>query len=154
MAGAVRNSAASAAAAARSAPVSGPATSSDRDALGITRPGLLPARLVAGPAGGHDVRVIDVSGGPPGWLTAPGRPGRELAFELPVPALRAVARDAGGSIGIRAWSPDGAADDEPLPLLLVHDGPGATRWIRRSPGCSARRPRAPARALGRPMSAP
>ena len=29
----------------------------------LSRPG--PAPLVAGPAGGHDVRVIDVSGGPP-----------------------------------------------------------------------------------------
>ena len=69
------------------------------------------------------MRVIDVSGGAPGWLTAPGRPGRELAFELPVPALHGTARDAGASIGIRAWSPHGAADDESLPLLLVHDGP-------------------------------
>jgi hypothetical protein len=28
--------------------------------------------LAAGPSG-HDVRVIDVSGAAPGWLTAPGR---------------------------------------------------------------------------------
>ena len=82
------------------------------------RPCLLPA-----PRSGHDVRVIDVSGGAPGWLTAPGRPGRELAFDLPVPASRGTARDAGASIGIRAWSPAGAADDEPVPLLVVHDGP-------------------------------
>ena len=65
------------------------------------------------------MRVIDVSGVAPGWLTAPGRPGRELAFELPWPASRGTAP----SIAVRTWAPDGVAADEPLPLLLVHDGP-------------------------------
>jgi enterochelin esterase-like enzyme len=53
---------------------------------------------------------------PPGWLTAPARPGRTRSFDLPVPAL-------GGAIGVRTWSPAGAGDGEPLPLLVAHDGP-------------------------------
>ncbi|HEY5988820.1 MAG TPA: alpha/beta hydrolase-fold protein [Streptosporangiaceae bacterium] len=53
---------------------------------------------------------------PPRWLVAPADPGSSRAFDLPVPWLD-------GAISVRTWSPAGAADDEPLPLLLVHDGP-------------------------------
>jgi enterochelin esterase-like enzyme len=53
---------------------------------------------------------------PPGWLTAPVEPGRGSAFDVPVPWLDAA-------ISVRTWSPADAADDEPLPLLVVHDGP-------------------------------
>lgn len=53
---------------------------------------------------------------PPGWLTAPAEPGRSQAFDVPVPWLD-------GAISVRTWSPAGAGDDEPLPLLVVHDGP-------------------------------
>ena len=53
---------------------------------------------------------------PPGWLTAPAEPGRSHAFDVPVPWLD-------GAISVRTWSPAGAGDDEPLPLLVVHDGP-------------------------------
>ena len=53
---------------------------------------------------------------PPAWLTAPADPGRDQAFDLPVPAL-------GGVIPVRTWSPPTAGDREPLPLLVVHDGP-------------------------------
>ena len=53
---------------------------------------------------------------PPGWLTAPAGPGRTDAFDLPSPAL-------GAPIRVITWSPPGAPDDEPLPLVVVHDGP-------------------------------
>jgi len=48
---------------------------------------------------------------PPAWLSAPADPGvtREL--------------DTGTAISARIWAPSGVSGDEPLPLLLVHDGP-------------------------------
>ncbi|HSR85885.1 MAG TPA: hypothetical protein VLM11_17050 [Streptosporangiaceae bacterium] len=48
---------------------------------------------------------------PPAWLSAPADPG----------VARALA--TGTAILARIWGPSGARDDEPLPLLLVHDGP-------------------------------
>ena len=53
---------------------------------------------------------------PPGWLTAPAGPGRTDAFGLPSPAL-------GVAIPVITWTPPGVPDDEPLPLVVVHDGP-------------------------------
>ena len=60
--------------------------------------------------------AIGVVRDPPAWLAAPADPGRDQAFDLPVPAL-------GGVIPVRTWSPPTAGDREPLPLLVVHDGP-------------------------------
>ena len=53
---------------------------------------------------------------PPSWLSAPAEPGTSRTFDLPAPPL-------GAEISVRTWSPAGAPDDEPLPLLVVHDGP-------------------------------
>lgn len=52
----------------------------------------------------------------PGWLTARARPGVSRSLELPAPPLRAT-------ISALIWAPEGTSDDEPLPLLVVHDGP-------------------------------
>ena len=58
---------------------------------------------------------------PPGWLSAPvlsqpGAPGHVTDVDVPVAALDAA-------VSVRLWSPEGAGDDERLPLLVVHDGP-------------------------------
>jgi enterochelin esterase family protein len=48
---------------------------------------------------------------PPAWLSASADPG--VAREI----------DTGTPISVRIWAPSGVSDDEPLPLLVVHDGP-------------------------------
>ena len=53
---------------------------------------------------------------PPGWLAAQAQPGHSRTLDVPVPSLD-------GPISVRTWCPAGIADDEPLPLLVVHDGP-------------------------------
>jgi enterochelin esterase family protein len=53
---------------------------------------------------------------PPGWLAAPADPGTRRALEVRAPALDEP-------VGVMLWAPSGTADDEPLPLLLVNDGP-------------------------------
>ena len=53
---------------------------------------------------------------PPGWLTGPAEPGHGRTFEVPVPALD-------GAIPVRMWCPAETTDDQPLPLLVAHDGP-------------------------------
>jgi enterochelin esterase-like enzyme len=53
---------------------------------------------------------------PPAWLTAPAEAGSTQDFELP-------ARQFDAAISVRIWSPADAPDDEPLPLLIAHDGP-------------------------------
>ena len=52
----------------------------------------------------------------PEWLTAPRVAGG--AVDLPVHS-----RYLGTEVPVRLWSPADAAPDEPLPLLLAHDGP-------------------------------
>ena len=52
----------------------------------------------------------------PAWLSAPAEPGVSRDAELP-------ARSLGAAISVRTWAPAGTRDDEPLPLLVVHDGP-------------------------------
>ena len=48
---------------------------------------------------------------PPAWLSAPADPGVTRAL------------DTGTPIATRIWAPTGVSADEPLPLLVVHDGP-------------------------------
>ncbi len=64
----------------------------------------------------------------PGWLLASADPGAATTFEVAAPALDST-------VTVRIWSPADSPDDEPLPLLLVHDGPeydalaGLTRYL-------------------------
>jgi len=64
---------------------------------------------------------------PPDWLAAPAAAGREETLGIPAGAL--------GVIEARTWAPADAPDDEPLPLLVAHDGPeydalaGLTRYL-------------------------
>jgi enterochelin esterase-like enzyme len=62
--------------------------------------------------------VPSVPGEPaqPGWLSAAADPGSSTTVEVPVPALD-------GIVAVRIWSPADSREDEPLPLLVVHDGP-------------------------------
>ncbi|HEV2371120.1 MAG TPA: alpha/beta hydrolase-fold protein [Streptosporangiaceae bacterium] len=52
----------------------------------------------------------------PRWLDGPAEPGTVATFDLPLPPL-------GGAVPVSTWSPADAADNEPLPLVVVHDGP-------------------------------
>jgi enterochelin esterase-like enzyme len=52
---------------------------------------------------------------PPTWLQAPAAgPASTCAVELPAPE---------GVLTAQVWGPAGVPDSEPLPLLVVHDGP-------------------------------
>ena len=53
---------------------------------------------------------------PPGWLGREGVPGRRTD-------LTVRGRGLGATIAIGLWSPEDADPSEPLPLLVVHDGP-------------------------------
>jgi enterochelin esterase family protein len=52
----------------------------------------------------------------PAWLAALADPGSSTTLAVPVLSLD-------GPVAVRIWAPAGAPADEPLPLLVVHDGP-------------------------------
>jgi enterochelin esterase-like enzyme len=51
----------------------------------------------------------------PAWLTADGVPGEHADLAVPAPLF-------GRDVAVRIWSPDAPAN-EPMPLLVAHDGP-------------------------------
>jgi enterochelin esterase-like enzyme len=63
-----------------------------------------------------DRSVMEMPGyAAPGWLAAPAAPGRLESMSF--------AGETADEVPVTVWSPDDLADDEPAPLLLVHDGP-------------------------------
>ncbi len=63
-----------------------------------------------------DRSVLELPGyDPPDWLSAPRREGRLVAM--------ALAGETDDEVPLTMWCPDGLADDEAAPLLVVHDGP-------------------------------
>ncbi len=54
----------------------------------------------------------------PAWTAAEGIPGRYDRFELP-----AGSGELGEPLPVAVWSPADSTGAEPLPMLLVHDGP-------------------------------
>ncbi|HYN67726.1 MAG TPA: alpha/beta hydrolase-fold protein [Ornithinibacter sp.] len=63
-----------------------------------------------------DRSVMEMPGyAPPWWLSAPAVPGRTEAMTF--------AGETADEVPVTVWSPQDLVDDEPAPLLLVHDGP-------------------------------
>jgi enterochelin esterase family protein len=84
------------------------------DVDGQMRPDPSNPRVVPGPFGEHS------------WVALPGYREPEWLTLEPEPAERAtltLSRTAVGRIDTEIWSPADAAADEPLPLLISHDGP-------------------------------
>lgn len=72
-------------------------------------------RTVEGAFGPHS--VLELPGySAPGWLAAPRTPGLWSPMSVPSVTLRA-------DVGVRLWSPASMAAEQPLPLLVAHDGP-------------------------------
>jgi enterochelin esterase-like enzyme len=76
-------------------------------------------RRVAGAFGEKSVLEI-VGYEPPWWLMDAPAPSTEISAQFDAPELDA-------SIDVTVWAPDSLAEDEPAPLLIVHDGPEYAR---------------------------
>jgi enterochelin esterase-like enzyme len=85
-----------------------------RDGLeSVTDPGN-PHRV---PGAFGDKSVLELPGyRAPSWLDLPAPPGRTEPLDIPTRSIK-------GSVHGRLWSPADVDADEPLPLLVVHDGP-------------------------------
>jgi enterochelin esterase family protein len=74
-----------------------------------------PANPLRAPGAFGDKSVVEFPGyAPPKWLVADHAPGETADLAVPAPLL-------GRDVAVRLWSPGPA--DEPLPLLVAHDGP-------------------------------
>jgi enterochelin esterase family protein len=74
-----------------------------------------PGNALRAPGAFGDKSVIEFPGyTPPAWLGAEQVPGETADLAVPAPLL-------GRDLAVRVWSP--APADEPLPLLVAHDGP-------------------------------
>jgi enterochelin esterase-like enzyme len=60
---------------------------------------------------------------PPAPPAAPASPETGSTGPGRTTDLEVRSRPLGAAVGVTLWSPPGAGDDEPLPVLAVHDGP-------------------------------
>jgi enterochelin esterase-like enzyme len=60
---------------------------------------------------------------PPAPPAAPASPETGSTGPGRTTDLEVRSRPLGATVGVTLWSPPGAGDDEPLPVLAVHDGP-------------------------------
>jgi len=76
-----------------------------------------PGNPLRAPGAFGEKSVVEFLGyAPPGWLDVPRVGGTTTDLTIP-------SRLLGADVPVRLWTPAGAAPDEPLPLLLAHDGP-------------------------------
>jgi enterochelin esterase family protein len=76
-----------------------------------------PGNPVLAPGAFGSKSVLELPGyTAPWWLDRPASPGRSRVLEI-------ATRSVKGGVHGRLWSPPGVETDEPLPLLVVHDGP-------------------------------
>jgi len=76
-----------------------------------------PANPLRAPGAFGEKSVVALPGyAEPAWLAAERVPGA-------TDALRVASSALGAELGVTLWSPEGARYDEPLPLLVAHDGP-------------------------------
>jgi enterochelin esterase family protein len=77
-----------------------------------------------------DRSVLELPGyAPPAWLSAPSVEGRLEALSL--------AGETADEVPVTVWSPLDLGDDEPAPLLLVHDGAEYDQLARITSYCGA-----------------
>jgi enterochelin esterase family protein len=77
-----------------------------------------------------DRSVLELPGyAPPWWLSAPTLAGRMEAMSL--------AGETADEVPVTVWSPVDLADDEPAPMLLVHDGAEYDQLARITTYCAA-----------------
>ncbi|HET7432290.1 MAG TPA: alpha/beta hydrolase-fold protein [Nocardioides sp.] len=84
------------------------------DVDGTLRPDPSNPRVVPGPFGEHSWLPL-AAYRRPDWLCTDPVPGSRVPLSLP--------RTGAGRVDVEIWAPDDAGPDEPLPLLLSHDGP-------------------------------
>lgn len=88
----------------------------DVTSAGATTTVLDPDNPMAVPTAFGDRSVMQMpSYAPPAWLAAPAVPGTRTELSL--------VSETAEPVPMTVWSPVSAAADEPLPILLVHDGP-------------------------------
>ncbi|MDQ3577093.1 MAG: alpha/beta hydrolase-fold protein [Actinomycetota bacterium] len=98
------------------------ATGGDHDTVDPTNP------LTAPGAFGDKSVIVFPGYVEPSWLSAPTVAGDHTTLSVPAQGL-------GGSVDVLLWSPEGSPPEEPMPLLVAHDGPeyermaGLTRFV-------------------------
>jgi enterochelin esterase-like enzyme len=90
-----------------------------------------PANPLRAPGAFGEKSVVQLPGySPPAWLGAERVPGASERLTVASSAL-------GAELEVTIWRPRDARDDEPLPLLVVHDGPELDELARLTDYCAA-----------------